>query len=200
MNLKRKSVHLFIFFVLLTTGCALATVEKNTVETRPKSWAKPINVPGLPNFHQVNDSLYRGAQPTAEGMKHLKKMGIKTVINLRAFHSDQDEIGDTGLAYVHIPMKAWHAEEEDVVKFLKIVTNKDRTPVFVHCQHGVDRTGAVNAVYRLAVCGWNKQEAISEMTQGGFGYHKIWKNLITFIEELDIEKIKEKAGLQKVSQ
>ncbi|QTA87408.1 fused DSP-PTPase phosphatase/NAD kinase-like protein [Desulfonema magnum] len=199
MNLKQKSVHLFIFFVLITAGCALATIEKDMIGTRPESWAKPMNIPGLPNLHQVSDSVYRGARPTAEGISHLKKMGIKTVINLRSLHSDQDEIGDTGLAYVHIPMKAWHVKEKDVVKFLQITTNKDCTPVFVHCKHGADRTGVMIAAYRLAVCGWNKQEAISEMTRGGFGYHKIWKNLITFIEKLDIEKIKKKTFSNQLS-
>jgi protein tyrosine phosphatase (PTP) superfamily phosphohydrolase (DUF442 family) len=38
-------------------------------------------------------------------------------------------------------MKAWHPEEKEIVKFLKTVTDKTKTPVFVHCQHGADRTG-----------------------------------------------------------
>ena len=43
-----------------------------------------------------------------------------------------------------------------------------------------------------------KQETLAkvrEMTEGGYGYHKVWKNLIPFIEQLDIEKIKKMAGL-----
>lgn len=51
-------------------------------------------------------------------MKRLKAMEIETIVNLLSFHSDHDEIGDTGLAYEHIYMKAWHAEEENAVKFL----------------------------------------------------------------------------------
>ncbi|GAF98053.1 unnamed protein product, partial [marine sediment metagenome] len=35
-------------------------------------WATAIERPGLPNFHKVSDSLYRGAQPTAEGFRELK--------------------------------------------------------------------------------------------------------------------------------
>ena len=37
----------------------------------------------LPNFHQVNAQLYRGAQPKAGGLPKLKDMGIKTIVNLR---------------------------------------------------------------------------------------------------------------------
>ena len=162
---------------------------------RRSEWAQRLARPGLPNLHRVTEDLYRGAQPTAEGMRELKKMGIKTVINLRSFHSDRDEIGDTGLAYEHIYMKAWHAEDEEVVRFLQIVTDDDRAPAFVHCQHGADRTGTMCAIYRIAVCGWTKEEAIEEMRQGGFGFHEIWGNLPEYIRDLDIEKIKRRAGL-----
>jgi hypothetical protein len=36
-------------------------------------------------------------KPAEEGMKNLGKMGIKTIINLRVFHSDLDKIKKTGL-------------------------------------------------------------------------------------------------------
>ena len=148
------------------------------------------------NFHKVTRELYRGAQPTAEGMRELAKMGVKTVVNLRSFHSDRDEIGETSLAYEHIYMKTWHPEDEEVVRFLQIVGNADRTPVFVHCQRGADRTGLMCAVYRIVVQGWSKEEALCEMTQGPFDYHPIWRRMVQFVEELDVERIRRRAGLQ----
>src|SRR5262245_26418809 len=75
------------------------------------------DLPGLENFARVSEELYRGAQPTAEGMQELARLGIKTVVDLRSFHSDRDELRGTGLRYAHIPCKAWHPEEEDVVRF-----------------------------------------------------------------------------------
>ncbi len=113
----------------------------------------PIQMEGVPNLHKISDSLYRSAQPSAAGMKNLKTMGIETIVNLRSFHSDRAEIGDTGLAYEHIYMKAWHPEEEDAVRFLQIVTNPKRGPVLVHCQHGADRTGTMCALYRVVGAG-----------------------------------------------
>ena len=165
--------------------------------TRNAAWAVPLQVPGLPNLHKVSDSLYRGAQPTAEGMRRLKAMGIRTVVNLRSFHSDRDEIGDTGLAYEHIYMKAWHPEDKEVVRFLQIVSDENRTPVFAHCQHGADRTGTMCSIYRIAVQGWTVEDAVTEMTQGGFGFHGVWQNLIAYIRDLDIDRIKRRAGLTK---
>jgi protein tyrosine/serine phosphatase len=176
----------------LSGGYCLAevTTETSSEEVVQYKWASPIEREGLPNLHKVSEELYRGAQPTAEGMKELKKLGIKTVINLRAFHSDQDEIGETELDYVHIPILAWHLKEEHVIQFLKLVTDKSRTPVFVHCMQGADRTGAMSAIYRIVIEGWPKKEAIEEMTKGGFGFHKILKNLIKVVENLNIEEIK----------
>ena len=178
--------------VLLNTAYGAET----SATSRPARWAKSIQIKGAPNLHKVSDTLYRSAQPSAEGMRNLKAMGIETIVNLRSFHSDRDEIGDTGLAYEHITMKTWHPEEEEAVRFLQIVTNPKRSPVLVHCQHGADRTGTMCALYRVVVQGWTKEEALKEMTQGGFGFHGIWENLIQWINGLDIEGIKKKAGIR----
>jgi len=81
------------------------------------------------------------------------------------------------------------------VRFLKIVSNPKRTPLLIHCQHGADRTGTLSAVYRVAVQGWSREEAIREMTQGGYGFHDIWVNLVPWFKKLDIKAVKQKAGI-----
>ena len=191
--ISRAAVIAAISLFLLTwVGCA-STPTAN----RPETWAQPVELTGVPNLYRVSGQLYRGDQPSPQGMQNLKNLGVKTIINLRSFHSDRDEIGDTGLAYEHITMKAWHPEEKEAVRFLKIVTDPQRTPVLVHCQHGADRTGTMIAVYRIIVQGWSKAEAIREMTEGGFGFHPIWGNLPKWIEKLDIDLIKRQAGISK---
>jgi protein tyrosine/serine phosphatase len=115
-------------------------------------------------------------------------------------HSDEDEIKDAGeadgLRRERISFKTWHAEDEDVVKFLKIVTDKDKQPVFVHCQHGSDRTGTMCAVYRVAVQGWSKEDALREMREGGYGFHTIWQNLVDYFNAMDVGKLKKETGLK----
>jgi protein tyrosine phosphatase (PTP) superfamily phosphohydrolase (DUF442 family) len=166
---------------------------------RPKTWAQPVKLAGVPNLYRISGELYRGDQPSPQGMQNLKNLGLKTIINLRSFHSDRDEIGETGLAYEHIYMKAWHPEAEDAVRFLKIVTDPRRAPVLVHCQHGADRTGTMIAVYRIAVQGWSKAEAIREMTEGGFGFHQTWSNLPEWIQKLNLDLIKRQAGIKSLT-
>ena len=166
-------------------------------KTHPAKWAQPVKLGGVPNLHKVSDTLYRSAQPTAQGMRNLKKMGVATVVNLRSFHSDRDELDRTGLGYEHVYMKAWHPERKEVVRFLQIATNPKRTPVLVHCLHGADRTGTMCAIYRIAVQGWERKDAIKEMTDGGYGFHYVWQNLIDYLEALDIDRMKKDAGMEE---
>ena len=174
---------------------AVITLAGNPTIQRPAGWAQPASLAGVPNLFKVSEDLYRSAQPDFQGMKNLKQLGIKTVVNLRSFHTDQDELGNTGLFREHIFMKAWHPERKEAVRFLKLVSDSARTPALVHCQHGSDRTGAMCAIYRVAVQGWSKEEAIREMTQGGFGFHRIFVNLPKWIKALDIDQIRKEAGI-----
>ena len=185
--------------VCLFIAMGVAPAEASSID-RPATWAQPIKMEGVPNLHKVNEVLYRSAQPTATGMRNLKEMGVLTIVNLRSFHSDRSEIGDSGLAYEHIYMKAWHAEEEEAVRFLQILIDPKRTPALVHCQHGADRTGAMGAIYRVVVEGWSKDEAIREMTQGGFGFHEVWGNLPLWIKNLDPDRIRKRVGIKVSTQ
>lgn len=194
MNSNQMKCLVGTLTVLVLLGVAYGAETSRA--DQPTYWARPMQMKGVPNLHKVADTLYRSAQPSAEGMRSLKAMGIETIVNLRSFHSDREEIGHTGLAYEHIYMKAWHPEEEEVVRFLQVVTNSKRAPVLVHCQHGADRTGTMCVLYRVAVQGWSKEEAVKEMMQGGFGFHGIWDNLIHWINAVDVEEIKKKAGIQ----
>jgi len=191
-NMKLIAVITITALVLVNTVYGAETSPAH----RPERWAKPMEMKGVSNLHKVSETLYRSSQPSADGMRNLKAMGIETIVNLRSFHSDRDEIGDTGLAYEHIYMKAWYPEEKEAIRFLQIVTNQRRSPVLVHCRHGADRTGTMCALYRVAVQGWSKEEALKEMTEGGFGFHGIWGNLIEWINALDIERIKKRAGIR----
>jgi hypothetical protein len=53
----------------------------------------------------------------------------------------------------------------------------------------------MSTVYRVAVQGWSKEEALREMTQGGYGFHDIWVNLVPWFKKLDIKAVKQKAGI-----
>jgi protein tyrosine phosphatase (PTP) superfamily phosphohydrolase (DUF442 family) len=153
-----------------TAGNNSAPTAAVDADPIPEKWADKVELDGCPNLNKVSDTLYRGAQPEKEGFAGLEKMGIKTVVCLRRWHDDEKYIKGTNLNYVPIPMNTWKPTTEDVVTFLKTVTNESKQPVFVHCLHGADRTGTMVAIYRIVIERWSKEDAIKEMQQGGFGY------------------------------
>lgn len=187
----KRSFCAALFLVLFLPSAWLLPEQK---PQRPPNWAQPVHLDGVANLFQVSETLYRSAQPTAIGMQKLKELGIVTVINLRAAHSDRDEIGDLELVSKHIPMHAWHPKRRQAVDFLRIVTDPGRAPVLVHCQHGSDRTGVLCAVYRVVVQGWSKEEAIREMIGGGYGFHSIWSNLPRWLRRLNIPLLVQELG------
>ena len=186
----RRCFRLATFLAVFLTAC------EAPARRGQKKWAERLSKPGLPNLHRVSEALYRGAQPTHEGMRELKSMGVRTVVNLRSFHSDRDELKGLELRYEHIFMKAWHPEREEVVRFLKIVADPGNCPAFVHCKHGADRTGLMCAIYRVAMQGWSREDAAEEMVKGGFGHHTVWKNLVEYLDELDVDQVKREAGVE----
>ena len=184
-----------LVFLLALLGGIFFGAAAQTSPQRPAHWAQAVAVVGIQNCFQVSTNLYRGAQPTAAGMKHLEKLGIKTVLNLRALHSDQDELAGTALKPVRLKMEPWHSDEDEVVLFLKAATDTNNWPVFVHCQRGSDRTGTMCAMYRIVVCGWTKEQALAEMKHGGFGFNPTWQNLVEYVEKSDIPSIRRRVGL-----
>ncbi|HTD67701.1 MAG TPA: hypothetical protein VK846_14335 [Candidatus Limnocylindria bacterium] len=123
---------------LLCATAIAGAADRNT------NWATKVEQAGLPNLHRIGTNLYRCAQPTAAGLRAAENLGIKTVINLRALHSDRDEVESTKLKNKRIRFNTWHPEEEDVLRFLKIVTKTNDGPYLVHCLHGADCTGTMS--------------------------------------------------------
>lgn len=157
-------------------------------EDRPKKWATPVQSRNLENAFQLDAKLYRSAQPSRKGFQEARSLGITNVVNLRKLHSDKDEARNLGMALHHIKAEADDITEREIISALRVI-RAARGPVLVHCWHGSDRTGAVCAMYRVAFNNWPKEDAVDEMVKGGFGYHKLYANIIKLIRNADIEKI-----------
>jgi protein tyrosine/serine phosphatase len=154
--------------------------------------ATPISVSGVPNLFQVVPNFYRSAQPTEEGFHALAQLhGIRTVISLRAFHSDEPLTRGLGLRLFNFPMHTWHIEREDVVGAIRALhLSMSKGPTLLHCEHGADRTGLITALYRILYQGWSKDAAIAEMEDGRFGFHDVWINIPFYIRAIDVEQFK----------
>ena len=148
---------------------------------------------GILNFAKVSDALYRGGHPSAEGFAKLKGLGVRTVVSLRTFNVHRSRLEGLGLRYVHISFKAGHPEDEDVVRFLKVMADPANHPVFVHCKWGTDRSGLMAAVYRLVVEGWPRERAIAEMRAMGYEEDK-WPQMRDYLERLDAAALRRKVA------
>ncbi len=186
---KKKTWSVLASVILLLFLFSATTCEPSG--PRPENWAQPLKVSGVPNLYKVSELLYRSAQPSAAGFKELEKLGIKTIINLRREHSDQKNLQGTALKYYEIPSKATEVKEDDLLEFLKIVTNPEEGPYLIHCRRGADRTGLFVAVYRIVVQGWSKAEAIREMEAGGYGFNNTYTNIVKYLHTFDPEKFRQ---------
>jgi protein tyrosine phosphatase (PTP) superfamily phosphohydrolase (DUF442 family) len=133
----------------------------------------------LPNFHQVDPYLYRGGTPTEDGLKVLKKMGIKTVVDLRKpsaeAQAESHEVKALGMHYINLPISRGVPEIPYQEKFFHLVEDAEKKPntgaVFVHCQYGCDRTGYMVSMWRVQHDHWTSYDAMQEMLKYGYLVH-----------------------------
>ena len=133
----------------------------------------------LPNFYSVNSNLYRGAQPTEQGVKDLAKMGVKTIINLRGDEdrAKNEEIWakNNGIKFINVNLSNWFKPQTyDIESIIKDINISENQPVFVHCQRGADRTGTVIAIYRITHDNWTAKQAIDEAKKFNLGWWQFW--------------------------
>ncbi len=122
---------------------------------------------GISNFQEVNEHLYRGAQPSDQGLASLAKLGVKTIVDLRGSGGrsshEAEVVRRLGMRYLNIPLNGFTAPTLDQVsRIMNIFDDPTAGPVFVHCRRGADRTGTVIAIYRISRDHWDNQKALNE--------------------------------------
>jgi protein tyrosine/serine phosphatase len=157
MRLRR-----FLALMMAAAGLVLSTL------------AAPRGVPaseGVLNFGKVTDMVFRGAQPDEKAIKHLKELGIKSIIDLRwsgkATKAEFAMASTSGIICTNIPLSGASRPSEEQVRMVLAAIESLPGPVFIHCQHGCDRTGTIVACYRIKHDGWSSEKALAEARQYG---------------------------------
>ena len=127
----------------------------------------------IPNQQTLSDKIIRGGRPSNADLDLLKSQGYKTIIN---FENDQAAIdaekayaAKLGFKFLSYPMNAWSVPDDaQVNEVLKAMNDLKNFPMFIHCQHGRDRTGMVSAIYRVLNQRWTQAAAHDEMLALGF--------------------------------
>lgn len=185
--------------LLITLSFLLTTGAWADPRVRPTEWAQPMLGVELDNFHRVSAELYRSDQPDDEAMRQLQAMGIRSALNLREYHSDDDEADGTDIKLYRVPMNAGEINDALVMRALEVIADAPK-PILVHCWHGSDRTGAIVAMYRMVFQDWSRQQAIDEFVNGGFGYHKtFYPNIERYLETVDIQRFKQRLNQRRKS-
>ena len=178
-------------FLLLMLFVFFANALYGQTNGRSPKWAQPVENIALENMYQIDTDIYRAEQPDAKGFAELEKFGIKEVLNLRSWHNDNDEAQGTNLILHRVKMSAHNINNDGVINALRIIKNR-KGPIVLHCRHGSDRTGVITAMYRIVYQGWSREEAIEELKNGGYGFHRIYFNIPNYIKKVDIEMLKKK--------
>ena len=156
----------WILLLLLATGCATQRGFPPTAQ--------------IVNFDWVNASLYRGGQPNAAAIQWLRGQGIKTILNLRmaddVWPGEAQAAAACSIFYTNLPLHGTFAPTQAEMEKVLATIQAAPQPVFVHCQHGCDRTGTVVACYRIRVEHWGNRMAEAEADIYGlswmeFGMH-----------------------------
>ena len=116
------------------------------------------SLPDLPNFHQTAPGIWRGAAPTEAGLRQLKAMGVKTIIDLRIAPKTVKKEGvyarSLGFHWINLPMGSDPPTPQEVSTLLATLKQAPQSPVYVHCQHGADRTGCMIGITEYR--GWTR--------------------------------------------
>jgi tyrosine-protein phosphatase SIW14 len=151
---------------------------------------------GLTNVGRIAPGIYRGAQPVGNGYTTLKKMGIRTVINLRTTESEKKKVEAAGMRSVEIPLGMFNnGDKNKVDKVVAIMADPANRPVFVHCRQGRDRTGIVVAAYRMKIERWPLTLAEAEMES--FGFNDVWVNFRRFLHRYAAGLDRAKVSVEK---
>jgi uncharacterized protein (TIGR01244 family) len=137
-----------------------------------QSVTKPT-VSGVTNFSRLESTIACAGATTPAGVGEVKKLGYKTIINLRQasepgadVEAEQAAAKDAGIKYVHLPVNGASPDPAIVEQFIDAVGDPANQPVFVHCASG-NRAAALWMIKRMVVDGWDADRASTEATALG---------------------------------
>lgn len=107
----------------------------------------------FPNRHRLAPSAWRAAQPLPYQLRKVKKLGIRTVVNLRG-NADESTAKleraaceRLGLAYVDYRLRSRAAPTKAELHGLRALYEQIEHPVLLHCKAGADRAGLASVLY-----------------------------------------------------
>ncbi len=96
-------------------------------------------VPGITNYAKVESTVACAGAITTEAVPEIKRLGYKSIINLRLASEPGANIEAAtaaakaaGITYIHIPFNAANPDPAAVDSFLKAIRTPGAEPAFIH--------------------------------------------------------------------
>lgn len=149
-----------------------------------------IGVGGAVFWHQtmyhfktvVPGKLYRSGTLSDLGLEMSSRLyGIKTIVNVRSEDENRQDWYKREKAFtrahhmnlVDIPMAAdTPPTVEQIKKFISVVNDPSMTPVIVHCEMGVIRTGMMVAAYEIEALKEPNEKVLNELPMFGHTFER----------------------------
>ncbi len=152
---------------LVAVVVALAAALVSAQAQDPKAQAPDVKASLTTNFVRVDPNFATGGATSAEQLEAVRKLGFRTVINLRmASEPGADLEGEAaaaaklGFQYLSLPFSADAPDPAVVDKFLNVIRSAEQ-PVYIHCRSGV-RANALWLIKRVTIDGWTTEKAVAE--------------------------------------
>lgn len=150
----------------------------------------------IPAFTKVTEAIYRGGRPTEQGLHTLKDLGIKTDVDLQGgdlsfadpyilefmrwwepgetaenIALEKNLVENLQFNFVPAPLSSLLPvtieEDSQIDGILNILNDPSAQPVFIHCEHGKDRTGLIIALYQVKFHNKSIADAYAEWAKSG---------------------------------
>lgn len=122
------------------------------------------------NFGKVADDVYRSNHPTERRLEKMKKLGVKSVLNLRGestlapYLIEKESLEKLGIALVNAKVYARKAPTRDEMLHLIKCFRTIEKPFLMHCKSGADRAGLAAALYLMIIEGAPLREARKQLS------------------------------------
>ena len=105
------------------------------------------------NQHRVSDKVWRSAQPAPYQIAALRRLGIRTIVNLRgknpssSFWLEARACKRNGITLVNYALRSRAAPSRAELHGAREVIERIEYPALIHCKSGADRAGLMSVLY-----------------------------------------------------
>lgn len=125
-------------------------------------------VPGVTNFARLETTVACGGATKPEGVPEIKKLGFKSIINLRLpteaganVDAEAAAAKAAGINFYSIPFSGQSPDPAVADKFLATLATPGNEPAFIHCAAG-NRAAAMWMIKRMQIDKWDAERAGTE--------------------------------------